>query len=136
MFLFDTDVLSELTRPKPNVGLVRKLLTCAPGLRFASEMTRYELRYGAVLHPRGDALWARIESEILPRCAWLPIDSIVSIRTADMSARLRLAGQTIDWADLVIAATASVHDLIVVTRSVRHFERIPGLQVENWFPVE
>lgn len=134
MFLFDTNVLSELTRPKPNVALVRKLLTCDPSLRFASEITRYELRFGAALHSRGDALWARIEAEVLPRCAWLPIDADISMRTADMSARLRLSGQTIEWADLVIAATASVHDFIVVTRNVRHFERIPGLPVENWFP--
>jgi tRNA(fMet)-specific endonuclease VapC len=88
------------------------------------------------LHPRGNALWARIEADVLPRCAWLPIDADISIRTADMSARLRLAGQPLASADLVIAATASVHEFIVVTRDVRHFERIPGLQVEDWFPVE
>ena len=40
----------------------------------------------------------------------------------------------IDWADLFIAATALAHDLIVVTRNVRHFDRIDGLLTENWFP--
>ncbi len=34
--------------------------------------------------------------------------------------------------DLRIAATALEYDLTVVTRNLRDFERVPGLQVENW----
>lgn len=136
MFLFDTNVLSEITNRRPNGPVLHKLMSCAPSLRFASEMTRYELRYGSALLPPGNAMWARIEAEVLPRCTWLPIDAEICIRAADLGARLRLAGKTIDWADLFIAATALVHDLIVVTRNVRHFDRIDDLQIENWFAVE
>ena len=42
----------------------------------------------------------------------------------------------VEATDLFIAATALVHGLIVSTRNVRHFERVPGLVVENWFPAE
>ena len=66
----------------------------------------------------------------------LAIDADVGTRTANLSAHLQRAGKRIEWADLVIAATALVHGLIVVTRNVRHFDRIDGLQVENWFPTE
>ena len=38
-----------------------------------------------------------------------------------------------EWADLAIAATALANDLVIVTHDVRHFERVPDLQVENWF---
>jgi predicted nucleic acid-binding protein len=36
----------------------------------------------------------------------------------------------------MLAVTAKVHGLTVVTRNQRHFERVPGLQVENWFPTD
>jgi tRNA(fMet)-specific endonuclease VapC len=42
----------------------------------------------------------------------------------------------VEWTDLMLAATASAHGLVVVTRNVRHFDRIPDSNVENWFPPE
>jgi tRNA(fMet)-specific endonuclease VapC len=133
MYLFDTNVLSELAKPRTNVGVVRKLLACDRTLRYASEMSRYELRYGAALRPQNTTLWPHIEREILPRFTWLPIAAEVSMQTADLCAQLRTQGQAIDWADVAIAATALSNDLVLVTRNVRHFERIPQLQIENWF---
>ena len=136
MYLFDTNVLSELTKPRTNVNVVRKLLACDRALRFASEMSRYELRYGAALRPRDTVLWPHIEREVLPRFTWLPIGAEESVLTADLCARLRTQGQSVEWADLTIAATALANDLVVVTRNVRHFERVPDLQVENWFETD
>jgi len=52
---------------------------------------------------------------------------------ADLSAHLERKGQPIESADIFIAATALAHNLILVTRNQRHFERVPGLVVENWF---
>lgn len=136
MYLFDTNVLSEITNRRPNAVVVQKLMTCDPALRFASEITRYELRYGASLLPPGNPMWQRIVEEVLPRCTWLPIDAEVSMVTADLTAQLRRSGRSLDWADLFIAATALVHGLIVVTRNVRHFDRIDSLLTENWFPAK
>ncbi len=136
MYLFDTNVLSELTSGRPNGAVVRKLMACDPALRFASEMSRYELRYGAALLPPDNPMWQRILDEIVPRCTWLPLDAAVCVCTADLTAGLRRNGRILDWADLFIAATALVHGKIVVTRNVRHFDRIEGLLVENWFPAE
>lgn len=39
----------------------------------------------------------------------------------------------LDVPDAFLAATARVHDLILVTRNVRHFDAVPDLGVENWF---
>lgn len=136
MYLFDTNVLSEITNRRPNAVVVQKLMACDPALRFASEITRYELRYGAGLLPPGNPMWQRIVDEMLPRCTWLPIDAEVCMVTADLTARLRRSGRSLDWADLFIAATALVHGLIVVTRNVQHFDRIDSLLIENWFPAE
>ena len=43
--------------------------------------------------------------------------------------QLRQTGQGINDFDLLIAATAIEYDLVLVTRNVRHFQRIPGLQI-------
>lgn len=136
VYLIDTNVLSEVIRPRPNLKVVRQLLTTDPALRFASDITRYELRYGAMLRSDGGMLWARIAQHILPLVRWLPVDEAVVLAAADLGATLRRAGQTIAWPDLMLAATASAHGLTVVTRNLRHFDRVPGALVENWFPPE
>jgi tRNA(fMet)-specific endonuclease VapC len=47
-------------------------------------------------------------------------------------ATLEKAGKRVPDLDLLIAATAQTHDLIVATVNVRHFSLIPDLPVEDW----
>jgi len=136
MFLVDTNVVSELIRPRPHLPLVRRLLSTDPAVLFASEITRYELRFGAAIHPKSSEVWGKVEREILPLPIWLPIDEKVSLATADLRASLRKSGKTIEMPDALLAATASVHDLVLVTRNVRHFQNVPDLAVENWYSEE
>jgi tRNA(fMet)-specific endonuclease VapC len=133
MYLADTNVLSEVLRPRPSVPVVRRLYATHPAVLFASEITRYELRFGAALHPASADVWRRIERDVLPLAIWLPIDEKVSIAAANLRAALRRTGETIDVPDAFLAATARVHDLVLVTRNARHFENVPDLSVENWF---
>jgi tRNA(fMet)-specific endonuclease VapC len=60
------------------------------------------------------------------------IDRAVLDRAAELYAMLRMRGQLIEDADLLIAAIALVHDMSLVTNNTAHFARIPGLQVEDW----
>jgi predicted nucleic acid-binding protein len=136
MFLVDTNVFSELIRPRPNLPVVRRLLSTDPEVLFACEMTRYELRFGAAIHPKSSEIWEKVEREILPIPIWLPIEERVAIAAADLRALLRKNGTPIDIQDAFLAATALVHDLVLVTRNVRHFQNIADLVVENWFPAE
>lgn len=133
MFLLDTNVLSEVLRPRPNFNVARLVHTTAPELRFASEITRYELRRGARLRDDADVFWARIEQRIVRLVQWLPVDAAVALAGADLAVTLRRAGQPLQWTDLMVGATAQVHGLTMVTRNVRHFERVPNLPIENWF---
>jgi predicted nucleic acid-binding protein len=79
MYLLDTNVLSELTRPRPDVTVIRRLFSTSPSALFASEMTRYELRYGAALHPRSEEIWQKVVQEILPLPLWLAIDEPIAL---------------------------------------------------------
>ena len=65
-------------------------------------------------------------SDVLPLT-----DEIVDL-AADVYARLYGAGRIVGDADILIAATALVHRLAVVTNNESHFRRVPGLDVENW----
>jgi tRNA(fMet)-specific endonuclease VapC len=51
----------------------------------------------------------------------------------DLLAALESRGKSIGIEDVLIGATALVHDLVVATRNVRHFDRIEGLSIESWW---
>jgi tRNA(fMet)-specific endonuclease VapC len=51
---------------------------------------------------------------------------------ATPKAKLRQQGQMISDFDLLIASTAAVFNMIMVTENVREFERVEGIQIENW----
>ena len=136
MVLLDTNVLSEAMRKQPVLAVMKALRALRPEERFASEVTRYELRAGAARLDDGGRLWRRIQQEVLPLVRWLPFDGPAALAAADIGAALKRRGEMVEATDLFIAATAQVHGLIVSTRNVRHFARVPGLVVENWFPAE
>ena len=87
-----------------------------------------ELFAGAVGAPNPAAELARFR-RFLARLALLRLDDAVMERFAYLRAELRRRGQLIPDLDLLIAATALHHDLTLLTRNVRHFNRIPELRL-------
>jgi tRNA(fMet)-specific endonuclease VapC len=61
--------------------------------------------------------------------AVVPLSDPVMETFARVRAGLRRAGQLISDLDLLIAATATHHELTLITRNLRHFERIPELKI-------
>jgi predicted nucleic acid-binding protein len=133
MRLLDTNILSEIIRPRPDPQVMARLFAQRPDRLFASEMTRYELRRGACLRADASAFWARLESMVLPVVQWLAVNEAISLCAAELAADLQRRGQGIGMFDTFLAATARVHGLTMVTRNVRDFERVPDLAIENWF---
>jgi len=131
--LLDTNVLSERLRARPDPGVADRLSRVVPAETFASAVTRFELRYGAGIHPHAASLWVRIERDILPLCSWLPLDDASAEAGALVAAELKRAGRPIGVSDCMIAGTALARGLVLVTRNTAHFERVRGLKVENWF---
>ena len=133
MRLLDTNILSEILRPRPDAGVIERLLAQPAASLYASELTRFELRRGACLRPDPEPLWQQITEIIRPLVQWLPVDEATTMLAAGLSADLRRNGREIGLIDTFLAATASARGLIMVTRNIRHFDGIAGLKVENWF---
>lgn len=133
MRLLDTNVLSQLTRPLPDPGVIEGLRGGHSDTVFASAVTRYELRYGAALRDDAARFWIRIETEILPLVTWLPVSQPIAERGAVIAADLRRKGRPCGDFDPLLAATALENGLTLVTRNTRHFEAVPGIELENWF---
>ena len=133
MFLLDTVVVSELRKKKPNAHLLDWLAKQRDDSLHLSVVTIGEIERGIELR-RGDApafaadLTAWLESLMrLYADRILPVSPLIARRWGVLSAQ-----QGNDGADLLIAATALVHGLAVVTRNVRHFEPT-GVAVFNPF---
>jgi len=133
VFLFDTNALSELIKPKGRASVVEAILDTPSSQRFASELTRYELRSGAAASHDERWMWRRIARDLIPLVNWLEVTEPVSLAAGDVAAALRRRGRPCGMIDPLIAGTALSHGLILVTRNVRHFEPIDELSIENWF---
>ena len=133
MVLLDTNVLSEVLRPRPSPAVIERLLRFTSRTLFASAVTRFELRFGAALRPDAPVFWSRLQRELLPLVTWLPVSEAVSTRAGDIAAAQRLAGRPSGSLDPLIAATALTRGVPLATRNVQHFERIDGREVHNWF---
>lgn len=62
----------------------------------------------------------------------LPFDGECAAHAAHIRAALEAAGKPIGPHDILIAATALRHQAILVTRNIREFARVPGLQSISW----
>ena len=89
VYLLDTNVLSELVRPVPNVGVKATIGSMSLSDLFASEVTRYELRFGSCLRRDADTFWTRLQTDVLGRVSWLPVSEPFSQRGAGLAAAVR-----------------------------------------------
>ena len=130
-YCFDTDVLSATIRPAPPLHLIRRLATVPPHEQFTTSITVGELIYGARRVGR-EGLSAWVEQVI--RCAQtvLPFDTLAARTFRALKATLERRGTPLTEPDLRIASIALARGLILVTRNVRRFQRVPAPTVENW----
>lgn len=133
MFLLDTNVVSELRRVEKADRKVLAWASSAPlASFFLSVVTVLELEFGALSVERRDkaqglVLRSWIDDQILPRFEGrvVPIDTAVALRCAKLHVPDPRAER-----DAVIAATALVHGMTIVTRNVADFEPT-GVRILN-----
>jgi tRNA(fMet)-specific endonuclease VapC len=129
-YLLDTCVLSDFT--KGELGTQTRLRQTPPMDIAVSSITVMELRYGLQLNPQRAAKIEPTITSLLVSVTLLPFTTAEAEQAAQIRSLLKTRGQPIGAYDVLIAATALAHNLIMVTANVREFARIPGLQVENW----
>jgi predicted nucleic acid-binding protein len=128
-YLFDTDAISEVLKPRPSAGYVRWLAAVPREDQFTSAVVVGELYQGAF---RSSALarhLENIEERVLRSITVLAYDTAVARVYGEVRARLENAGRPLADAVRQIAATALRHDLELVTGNVKHFARVPGLRI-------
>jgi tRNA(fMet)-specific endonuclease VapC len=131
MYCFDTDALSATIRREPSLALIRRIAQVPPSQQFTTAITMGELLYGAA---RRDSkrLTDRVRNLIAGAITILPFDESAADTYGPLRAQLESEGKTLAEPDLRIASIALSQGFTLITGNVRHFERIPGLRVENW----
>lgn len=133
MYLLDTVVLSEIRKRQRDPAVVEWMTSQRDADLFLSAVTIGEIERGIVLQKSRNSPFSDELSQWLDKILSLYSDRVlpVDIATARLWGRLS-AEIGNDSPDLLIAATAMIHGLTVVTRNTRHFEPT-GVAVLNPF---
>ncbi|AFM04834.1 putative nucleic acid-binding protein, contains PIN domain [Bernardetia litoralis DSM 6794] len=132
--LFDTDTLSFFLRNenKNEKKVTQKINEyLKEHEKFTiSIITYYELLNGLYF---GDSEERTTEIELLlNNHTILPLSKKAAQKAAQIYTKLRSEGNSIAHNDILIAATAIVENLVLITNNNKHFDRIEELKTENW----
>ena len=132
-FLVDANVLSEATRPAPDRRVLEWLARHEREIAV-DPVILGEIRFGILLLPIGKRRerlerWFQDGVERIYCLAW---EAAMGLRWARLLAELRTSGRSMPLKDSLIAATALVHGIAVVTRNRQDFEKA-GVEVIDPF---
>ena len=137
-YLLDTNIISEMFRPKPN-PLVFKKLEEYEKLCSLPSTAWYELLYCVNIMASGkkrDYIFSKLVDDIQANYEIIQYDNHAARIHADIRSRLKEQGIGIDFQDSQIASIAVSNNMILVTRNIKHFEsiqKVSPLMLENWF---
>jgi tRNA(fMet)-specific endonuclease VapC len=129
--LLDTDILSEIMKGRDsNVEKKAKDYLKTYGQFRFSVITRYEILRG--LKVKQAVRQITIFEDRCKKSYVYPLTDNIIVQASDIYAYLYQQGLLISDADILIAATALVHNFILITGNVEHFNRIPNLISKSW----
>lgn len=129
-YMLDTNICIYAIKNKPERVLHKLQENQQDGLCI-SAITLSELEYGAAKSSNPQKNQAAIMQMLLVLDV-LPFDDRASMEYGEIRAYLEKQGTPIGPLDTLIAGHARAEGLVLVTNNVREFERVPGLNVENW----
>jgi predicted nucleic acid-binding protein len=136
-FLLDTNVVSEWTKPRPNAGLIAWLAQADEDAVFLSVVTFAELRRGierlaAGARRRQLDQWLRRDLPTRFDGRIIGVDGAIADAWGCVVARSEAGGRIIHAMDALIAATAQVHSLTLVTRNTADFDASVKSLLNPW----
>lgn len=136
-WLLDTNILSELRRPRPDVRVVAFIAAQPLDDLLVSAVTLAEIRFGIELVGEPDRraeLSGWLANRVRPMFdrRVLPVSEDVMFKWRLLVERGRKARHTFSQPDLIIAATALHHGLTVVSRDVGDFEKAGAPVFDPW----
>ncbi|ACK50365.1 PilT protein domain protein [Methylocella silvestris BL2] len=136
-FLLDTNILSELRRPKPEPKVVSFIAAQPLENLYVSTVTFAEIRFGIELVAdvgRRSALNTWLEQNLRPMFDQrvLPVTEDVMFKWRLLVEEGRKARHTFSQPDLIIAATALCHGLTILSRDTSDYERAGAPVVDPW----
>jgi len=129
--LLDTDTLSEIMRGRDSniVQKAREYLKTHGQFRI-SIITRYEILRG--LKAKQAFRQITLFEERSRKSVVYPLIDDIIVKASDIYAYLYKQGLLISDADILIASTALVNNLTLITGNLEHFNRIPNLVCQTW----
>lgn len=127
-YLLDTNICIYLF--KGLFDLAEKIEAIGTDKCFLSEITIAELKYGAENSDFPEKNAKKI-NQLQQRFTVIPIFNSLDVYAGE-KARLKKSGRILDDFDLLIGATAIYNNLILITRNVSDFDRLNGIEIENW----
>jgi tRNA(fMet)-specific endonuclease VapC len=129
--LLDTDTLSEIMRGRDSniVQKAREYLRTHGQFRI-SIITRYEILRG--LKAKQASRQITLFEERCRKSILYPLIDDIIVKASDIYAYLYKQGLLISDADILIASTALVNNLTLITGNLEHFNRIPNLVSQSW----
>jgi predicted nucleic acid-binding protein len=137
MFLLDTNIVSEMRRPNPNLD-VRTWIENKPNeLQFLSAMSLLEMTRGATRHPdpiQRDSIQHWIDSTLRRwfEARMLMISAEIAGRAGIYMGVRERAGRPLSLPDALIAATAIHHNFVLVNRNTKDFVNLPLDLYDPW----
>ena len=129
-YLLDTNICIYIIKQHPK-QVIEHLRTLLVGDVAISVITLAELEYGAAKSSRPEQNREALIAFTAP-LEVLPFDDNASLHYGEIRAELERSGMVIGAMDMLIAAHALSRSLKLVTNNSREFQRIHGLDIENW----
>ncbi|MBQ2548783.1 MAG: type II toxin-antitoxin system VapC family toxin [Treponema sp.] len=137
VYLLDTNIISEFTKPRPNTNLIKKVLN-HDNLCAISSTVWQESIFGYQRMPEGrkKQIVGDTMQSIKDSYEIIPYDSFASEICGELQAKCEEKGKTCPRYDSQIAATAIANGMVLITHNTEDFatlQEVSMLKVEDWW---